>query len=209
VEAHDAVASVRRTRKLLGKRCEIRTDANMAWSVDQAIEEIRSMASDGVCSHEQPISADDLDGLARLVRETDADIMVDESLHDAESLDNLIALKACTAVNVRISKCGGLVAARERCLQATSEGLVLQIGCQVGESSLLSAAQLILLSVVRDVRYAEGCFGEHLLGNDPAEPLLQFDRGGKPPSIPTQPGLGVTINREILHRFARNPLTIE
>lgn len=209
VEADDAVDAVRRTRKFLGKRCEVRTDANMAWNVEEAIEAIRAMAAEGVFSHEQPVPADDFEGLARLVRETDADIMVDESLHDAESLDKLINLKACSAVNVRVSKCGGLVAARARCQQAAAAGLTLQVGCQVGETSLLSAAHLILMMAVPGVRYAEGCFGKHLLGEDPAEPLLQFGLGGSPPDLPDKPGLGVTINREALDRYSTSSVAIE
>ena len=43
-------------------------------------------------------------------------------------------------------KVQGLIAASARCREALAAGLVLQVGCQVGESSLLSAAHLRLLS---------------------------------------------------------------
>ena len=102
----------------------------------------------GIRSFEQPIAADDLAGLARLVAESSAQIMVDEGLTDRDSLQRFIAHRACTAVNVRISKCGGLVAAYARCREALDAGLMLQVGCQVGESSLLSAAHLTLLSAL-------------------------------------------------------------
>ncbi|HYR02137.1 MAG TPA: enolase C-terminal domain-like protein, partial [Syntrophobacteria bacterium] len=117
------------------------------------------------------------------------------------SLETLIARRACTAVNVRIAKCGGLVASFNRCLRAREEGLALQVGCQVGESSLLSAAQVILLAGMRGVKYGEGCFGLHLLRDDPVEPLMQFRYGGRPPAVPKDPGLGVRVDEKVLSRF--------
>jgi len=113
----------------------------------------------------------------------------------------LIAGGACTAANVRISKCGGLVAAFNRARQALDAGLTLQLGCQVGESSLLSAAHLRLAQAVQPVTYAEGCFGLFLLREDPGVPLLQFGRGGRPPPVPVGPGLGVTVDENVLQRW--------
>ena len=161
---------------------------------------MNQLAALGIHMFEQPIAAADLEGLARVVRETGLGVMADESLNDRASLDRLIAQQACTAVNVRISKCGGLVAAYNRCRQALAAGLTLQVGCQVGESSVLSAAQLLLLTAVRDVTYAEGCFGQRLLNQDPASPLLQFGYGGRPPALPTGPGLGVIIDEFLLRQ---------
>ena len=201
VEAGDEIASARRVRRCLGRRCDIRVDANMAWDAEAALAAMRQMSEVGITSFEQPVAADDIDGLARLVRESDLGVMVDESLSDRDSLANLVERNACTAVNVRVSKCGGLLAAHARCREALDAGLTVQIGCQVGESSLLSAAHLILVSAVRDVRYAEGCFGHLLLREDPAEPVLQFGFGGKPPKMPPGPGLGVSINEETLARW--------
>ena len=92
-----------------------------------------------------------------------------------DSLQRLIDARACTAANVRTSKCGGLVAAFNRAREALAAGLTLQLGCQVGESSLLSAAHLRLAQAVT---YAERCFGLFLLREDRAVPLLQFGYGG-------------------------------
>jgi len=159
------------------------------------------MARYAVRSFEQPVAANDIDGLARLVAETQLGVMVDESLNTRVSLQRLIEAKACTAANVRISKCGGLVAAYKRARESLDAGLTLQVGCQVGESSLLSAAQLRLVQAVQPVTYAEGCFGRFLLREDPAIPLLQFDYGGRPPQLPRTDGLGVNMDENILARW--------
>ena len=201
-----APQAARTARRLLGRRVDLRVDANMAWGVEQALDVIQELHTVGIRSFEQPIAAGDLAGLARLVRESPAEIVVDEGLTDRESLQALISHQACTGANVRISKCGGLVGAYARCREALDAGLVLQVGCQVGESSLLSAAHLTLLSALAPlrpgVRYAEGCFGRHLLREDPASPLVQFSYGGRPPPRPPGAGLGVRIDQAMLQRWA-------
>jgi len=132
--------------------------------------------------------------------------VVDEGLTDRDSLQRVISHRACTGANVRISKCGGLVGAHARCLQALDAGLMLQVGCQVGESSLLSAAHVTLLSALAPlkpgVRYAEGCFGRHLLSEDPFSPSVQFRYGGRPPRRPPGAGLGLHVDQAMLERWA-------
>jgi L-Ala-D/L-Glu epimerase len=197
--------AARTARRVLGRRPDLRVDANMAWDVEQALELIGKLGSVGIRSFEQPIAADDLAGLARLVAESSGQIMVDEGLTDRDSLQRFITHRACSAANVRISKCGGLVGAYGRCREALDAGLILQVGCQVGESSLLSAAHLTLLSALAPltpgVRYAEGCFGRHLLREDPVSPLLQFRYGGRPPRPPAGAGLGVRVDQAMLQRW--------
>jgi L-Ala-D/L-Glu epimerase len=206
LEQDGALQAARTARRLLGRRVDLRVDANMAWDAEQALGVIGELRTVGIESFEQPIAAGDLAGLARLVRESSAGIVVDEGLTDRDSLQRFIAQRACTGANVRISKCGGLVAAHARCREVLDAGLMLQVGCQVGESSLLSAAHLTLLSALAPltpgVRYAEGCFGRHLLREDPVSPLVQFRYGGRPPHRPPGAGLGVQVDLATLERWA-------
>jgi len=202
IESDSAVATARLARRIMGRRCDLRVDANMAWNVSQAITSMHQLAHYGIHSFEQPLPADDIDGLSTLVRKTGLGVMVDESLNDADSLNTLIDRQACTAINARVSKCGGLVATYNRCRRALDAGLTVQVGAQVGETSLLSAAQLILIAAVRKVTYGEGCFGHYLLREDPFTPLVQFSRGGRPPALPAGAGLGVRIQEGVLKRWS-------
>ena len=204
VEDEAPEQTARLARLVLGNGCDIRVDANMAWDVPRAVAAMKRLAGYGIRSFEQPLPADDIAGLARLIRETGLGVMADESLSDRESLDRLIENRASTAVNVRISKCGGLMAALNRCRRALEAGLIVQIGCQVGETSLLSAAQLILITAVGRVTYGEGCFGRLLLREDPVLPLMQFGYGGKPPSLPSGFGLGIQVNESVLNRYCNS-----
>lgn len=192
--------SIRTISRVLGKHSDIRIDLNMLWSEQEARKLMADYAKAGVQSFEQPLPAEQLQEMAGLVEDTGLYVMADESLNDADSLGRLIQMKACNAANVRVSKCGGLMAAINRCEKALDAGFMLQVGCQVGESSLLSAAQLALMTQIREIRYLEGCFSTHLLEKDPAEPALQFGHGGTPPELPDGHGLGVSMNREYLEQ---------
>ena len=209
VERSTSVETVKRIRKILGSRCDIRIDANMAWEKDQTLALMKEFSHYGIRYVEQPLPVEQIDDAADLVRGSDFTIMADESLSDRDSLNQLIAKKACSAINARISKCGGLTATMKRCQEAKSAGMTVQIGCQVGESSLLSAAHLLLTSQFPEAKYLEGCFGLLLLKEDPAKPILQFGYGGRPPRIPTDLGLGITIDEEILKRWTTQSTTIQ
>jgi L-alanine-DL-glutamate epimerase-like enolase superfamily enzyme len=200
IDASTGPADIAAIRTLAGRKIELRADVNMGWDLRQALARMPALAREGVTSFEQPLPADDLEGAARLVSETGLDVMADESLNTRSSLERLVDARACTAINARISKCGGLVATLSRCREAVAAGLWVQIGCQVGESSVLSAAHLHLCAAFPEVRHAEGCFGMLLLAEDPAVPLVQMRRGGRPPVLACDAGLGVEVDPEHLAR---------
>ncbi len=193
-------AAVRRVSRMCGG-AELRVDVNMGWTLADALERVPAWSRLGIHAFEQPLASGDIEGASRLCAETGALVIADESFVTRESLQRLIARRACRAVNARISKCGGVIATLARCNEALDAGLEVQLGCQVGESSLLSSAQLLLASALLRVRFAEGCFGKHLLREDPASPLLQFGFAGRPPARPSGAGLGVAVDEQRLIRF--------
>jgi L-Ala-D/L-Glu epimerase len=198
-----SVAGVHLARRFLGRRAHIRVDCNMAWTYDQARAAMVALGREGVESFEQPLAAVDVDGMARLGAATGLAITADESFVDASSLERLIAAGACATFSVRIAKCGGIVASLARCRRVLEAGYGLQIGCQVGETSQLSAAQMILVrSLGQGVQWIEGCYGERLLRTDPVRPLLQFRRGGAPPPAPPGPGFGTNVDLALLQRHS-------
>lgn len=200
IDASTTATDIAKIHRIAGNRIHLRADVNMGWDVSQALHLMPALARNGIQSFEQPLTASDFGGAARLVRETGLHVMADESFSTADSLKSLISMKACTSINARISKCGGLIATFARCREAQAAGLWVQVGCQVGESSLLSSAHLHLCAAFPEVRHAEGCFATLLLEEDPASPALRFGRAGTPPRIPRGTGLGIEIDRASLER---------
>ncbi|MGH7467617.1 MAG: dipeptide epimerase [Longimicrobiales bacterium] len=161
----------------------IRVDANTAWSRDTALRNLAVLSSYGVELIEQPLPADDWEGMARLRRVTDIPIIADESCRfegDVERLHGCV-----DGVNIKLAKCGSLLEAMRIAAAARQRDMSVMVGCMI--ESTLGIAAGIQLAPLAD--YAD-LDGAALLARDyfngpglEANGRLRFNRG---------PGLGVT-----------------
>ncbi len=196
---HEVLQTV---RDVLGDEVELRVDANCAWSPEQAHDRLRELAPFRLAGAEQPVAADDVDGMAWLTARSDVPIIADESLVSAIDAERLAAARACHVFNVRISKCGGLLQSRVVRDVGARAGIATMLGAQVGETALLSAAGRHFATRVPGVRHFEGSFGELLLERDLTTTAIAFGRGGRAPAL-TGPGLGVDVADDRLREFTR------
>jgi len=188
----------------LGPGCDIRLDANEAFTADSAIKMVQALATRGlsISSLEQPLPKKDLDGMKRVQEETGVPVMADESFCNEEDLNEIIKRGCCKGINVRLSKCGGLLNSKKLAEEALKAGLFCQLGCHVGETSILYAAGRHLAAICGPFRFVEGCYSRFLLKEDIVKEPLEFGLNGRA-AIPNEPGLGVEINDEALKRHCR------
>jgi muconate cycloisomerase len=73
----------------------------------------------------------------------------------------------------------------------------IQVGCQVGESSLLSAAGRLLAATLPEFAALEGSYGTRLLERDVTDDPFEFGPGGEA-AVQLGPGLGVAVSQERL-----------
>ena len=189
-------------RRILGADADLRVDANCGWTVDEAFAALERLRSSRISAVEQPLAADDLDGLARLTAEAPEAVIVDESLRTVEEARALAERRACDAFNIRVSKCGGLLPSLAIADVAREHGLFTVVGAQVGESGILSAAGRHAAAAIVTPRYVEGSGGRLLLRGDlTAESVLPGRRGWARSF--DGPGLGVTVREDVLARQTR------
>jgi muconate cycloisomerase len=127
--------------------------------------------------------------------------MVDESLVTAQDARALIAARAADFFNVRISKCGGLARSLAIASAALAAGLGVQVGSQVGETAILSAAGRHLAAALPAVAFVEGSFGTLLLAEDVSVESVRFGHRGEAPIL-SGSGLGIRVVEERLRRRA-------
>jgi len=197
----DDDARLHAIRDAVGPSCELRTDANGAWTAGQAVRQLTKLEPYRLACIEQPVAGGDVDGLIRVKQECGISVMADESLVTRDQALNLAARRACDLFNVRISKCGGLVRSLDIAAIARAHGIRVQVGALVGETAILSAAGRHLAASLSDIAYAEGSFGTKLLSEDIAKEDLAFGSGGEAPVLNGK-GLGVTVQEHTLNRFA-------
>ena len=84
------VERVTAMRRLLGPEIPLMVDANMRWSVDEAITAARALDGLGLVWLEEPTSPEDWDGHARIADEGGLPISAGENLHSVAEFRELI-----------------------------------------------------------------------------------------------------------------------
>jgi len=193
---------IRCIRQIVGKETDIRIDANAAWNVSDAIGMIQALRQFNISSVEQPVAADDLAGLHSVTSAVSTPIMVDESLCSLADAKKLVKMDACDYFNIRLSKCGGLFASMALADFARNYDKGCQLGCQVGETAILSAAGRHFAMGVAGLKYFEGSYGTHLLQQDVSKQDMTFHRKGIGRPL-SGPGLGIEVHPERIEPHIR------
>ncbi|MGH7810877.1 MAG: enolase C-terminal domain-like protein, partial [Candidatus Binatia bacterium] len=128
-------------------------------------------------------------------------VMADESLVTIDQARRLIEQRACDYFNIRLSKCGGITGSLEIAALAQQAGIKIQVGAQVGETGILSAAARTFAAHLPALAFAEGSFGTWLLTEDVTFEDVSFGYAGIAPLLKTR-GLSVTVKDETLERLA-------
>jgi L-alanine-DL-glutamate epimerase-like enolase superfamily enzyme len=159
----------------------IRVDANAAWTPEQAVKMATMLASLRVEYIEQPVRADDLDGLRYVHERSPLPIIADESC--VVSTDIPAVAGKVSGINIKLSKCGGLREALRMIATARSHNLTVMAGCMIETSlGITAAAHFAPLLDYADFD------GAALLSDDP---FVGATITGGRISLPTEPGLGV------------------
>jgi muconate cycloisomerase len=169
-------------RDLGGEGLDIRVEANGKWSLDQALRHLAAMEGFGLTGVEQPLPPGDVEGLRKLRKTVGLPIIVDESLCGMDDARRLLDADACDVFNIKVSKCGGLMASAEMAAFVEGAGKRCQVGTHVGETAILGrAAEFIVENAVEGDLWFD-------VGSD----LLLSGRPSAPPAPSDAPGLGLS-----------------
>jgi muconate cycloisomerase len=194
-------ARLEAVRRAVGEAVELRGDANGAWSAAEAVTRLERLAKFSLRCIEQPVAAGDIAGMKQVKDRCDIRVMADESLVTLAQAQQLIDQHACDAFNIRLSKCAGISGSLAMAKLAHDAGIAVQIGAQVGETAILSAAGRTVAAHLPELAYAEGSFGTWLLSEDVTFENTAFGAGGRAPLLRSR-GLSVTVREDVLDRFA-------
>ncbi|GAA4826284.1 dipeptide epimerase [Algivirga pacifica] len=138
-----------------------RVDANCAWSVEETIENARVMKTLGVEFIEQPMKADNWEGMKEAMKHSALPLIADESCIVEEDVEKCIG--HFHGINIKLTKCGGLTVARRMIEKARANQMKVMVGCMTESTVGISAiAQLLPLLDYVDMD------GAMLLKEDPA-----------------------------------------
>jgi len=161
---------------------ELRVDANTGWNVKQAIRMLPVLEEFGVTVLEQPLPADDLEGLATVTRASRIPVIADESCLTGADIPRLVG--KVNGINIKLAKCGSLREALRMIAIARAHHMMVMVGCMIESSiAITAAAHFTPLVDIVDLD------GAALLANDP---FAGATIDGGQVRLPTTPGLGLT-----------------
>lgn len=181
-------------KKILGQKARLGIDANTSWGEEEC-EKAAALFPKNLLFVEQPAPRGK-EADARLLKKR-FPLMWDESLltcNDAEKLssDNLLDI-----ANIRLSKCGGIIQSGKIVAFIESKKLRYQIGCQVGETAILSAAGRHFAQAFRNAVCLEGSYDRFLLAKNVVSDPPSFSRGGRGIALLSS-GLSINIVPSLL-----------
>ncbi|MEK5069011.1 mandelate racemase/muconate lactonizing enzyme family protein [Sporosarcina sp. FSL K6-1508] len=136
----DDVLRIQAVRERVGDEIAIRVDVNQGWETSantlQGLQKLEHCSLDWL---EQPVRADDIDGMVEVKSKSTVPMMIDEGLRGMRDMREIIAKRAADKVNIKLMKCGGIYPATKLAHMAEMAGIECQIGSMV-ESSIGSAA---------------------------------------------------------------------
>ena len=183
----------------------ISADANQGFDAAGAREYVRAVKGSGLNFFEQPVKAEDLDGMAAAAA-VDASIAIgaDEGIHSLADIQRHHDHKAARGVSLKCIKLGGLrglVAAGRLC---GTLGMSVNVSCKTGESSVACAAALHAASVLPNIDW--GLTLTHTaLGEDVTAQPIPTAKGHV--ELVDHPGLGVDVDEDRVRRH-RVPIAV-
>jgi len=194
------IARLRRLAGALAGRASLIVDANQAWDETTAQRCLPVLAELGVRLVEQPLPSWNLAGTARLRARSTVPLMADECVFSAHDMLEVARAGAADVVSLKLVKHGGLLATRDVAAMAAAAGIGLYGGCLL-ESSIGAAAHLQVFAGLRELAWGCEHFGPQILVDDLVEEPLRL--GDFRIHLPAGSGLGVTLDQDKLHRYAR------
>jgi L-alanine-DL-glutamate epimerase-like enolase superfamily enzyme len=175
-----------------GSEVIMAADANGTWQPKEAIRYLRRWEPFRLGWIEQPVGAEDVDGL-RFVREhTAIPVMADEAAKGPREVLRLVERGAVDLLHFKLIKAGGLAPLRAMMAIAEAAGTPYMIG-QMDEGMLATAAA-VHAGAASHARYFE-VHGYVRVARQPFRGL-EFAEGAM--LVPAAPGLGVDVDEHAL-----------
>lgn len=132
-------------RKLVPDSMRIGVDANGGWSPDDALMMCRWLADRGVDHVEQPTAPGELNALRSVHYGSPIPVLADEACLTSRDIPALST--ACSGINIKLLKCGGISEALRMIATARAHGMKVMLGCY-SQTSLGNSAANQLAALV-------------------------------------------------------------
>jgi O-succinylbenzoate synthase len=171
-------------------------DANSAYTLDD-IETLKGLDKYNLMMIEQPLAAGDLIDHAKLQKEIETPICLDESITSYEDARKAIELGSGRIINLKVGRVGGLTVAKRIHDLCEKEGIDMWCGGML-ESGVGRAHNIAITSLSNFTLPGDTASSSRYWDKDIIEPEVVVEQGVL--RVPDGPGIGYEVNREELEK---------
>ncbi|MFT8320292.1 MAG: dipeptide epimerase [Bacillus sp. (in: firmicutes)] len=188
-EIQTDVNRIQEIRRRIGKDIKIRLDANQGWKPKEAITAIRKMEDLGLNIElvEQPVKADDMEGLKKVTDAVDTIIMADEAVFTPKQAFEVIKTRSADMINIKLMKSGGIYQAQIINHLAEVSGMECMVGSMIETKLGITAAAHFAASKKNITRYDFDA--PLMLASDIIDGGIKYD--GRVITLSERSGLGI------------------
>jgi L-alanine-DL-glutamate epimerase-like enolase superfamily enzyme len=188
------LARVARARRAIGDDADLYVDANGGYTRKQAVRMARGFAEEGVTWFEEPVSSDDLAGLAEVRAAVTADVTAGEYGYTLPYFQHMLAAGAVDCLQADITRCGGCTVWLRAAALAEAHGLQISGHCAPNLHAHVAAA-------VPNIRHLEW-FHDHVrIENLLFTGALDPAGGHVTPGAGKAPGHGMALRADAAEEY--------
>ncbi len=192
------VERIKAIREAVGNKIPLRIDANQGWTVDEAIETLNALAVYDIQHCEEPIPRWAYMQLPKIKKQSPIPIMADESCGDEHDAQRLLQLDACSYLNIKLGKAGGIFKALKIVELAKQYNMHLQVGAFMESRLAMTAfAHFALCSPLIEHYDFDTAL---MFTQDPVSGGIHYAANGVI-TVPDAPGLGAWIDKDWLEKM--------
>jgi O-succinylbenzoate synthase len=195
------VERIKAIRETFGYDVPLMADANSAYTLDQ-IATLKQLDQFGLIMIEQPLAHDDIIDHAKLQKELQTPICLDESIHSVEDARKAIELGSCKIINIKIGRVGGLTEAKKIHDLCQSHGIPVWCGGML-ESGVGRAHNIAIASLSNFIIPGDTSASKKYWAEDIIEPEVTLSKPGIV-TVPTGPGIGFKVVQEKVDKYLLN-----
>ena len=178
--------------KALKRKATLRLDANQGWSAQESVTLLKRIEQAGIIAEfiEQPVPAEDIEGLKQIRERVQTPVLADESVFSLRDARRLLEMEAVDYLNIKLAKTGGISQALALADLAASYGTKCMIGCML-EGPISVAAGAHLASAKADTVTMVDLDAVALLEHYDLQSDIRFDESRI--TLGNRPGIGISL----------------
>jgi galactonate dehydratase len=193
-----AVERVRAVREAVGPEVELLIEVHRRLAPNEAIRVANRLEEFRPFWYEEPIDAEDMEGLAEVRRRISLPVVTGEALYSKNQFAEVFARRAADILNPDVCNCGGILALKE--IAAMAEPWHVTVAPHNYNSTTMGLASTLQVSAcIPNFLITEYFVNFEARGREIARGSFEVRDGYI--TLPTAPGLGIELDEAALARY--------